>query len=319
MEHNRGFTKEELERAKSVDLTAVASTLGYTVCRIGQYHTLKEMDSIRIYNRSHWFRWSRAGMTGENGGSQIDFLRVFLGLDVKEAVAWLLEFAFFYGEVGAEYKWKKETQKQSKEESKRIFLLPEPAINNQKLYSYLMDERGLSKEVVDYFIQKGLLYESKEYHNVVFLGKDRHGATKFASQRGIRDYKGKAFKCDVRGNDKHYGFNVRNSDSDELFVFEGAIDLMSYVELSKDYESNKLALGMTADMPLERFLEESSQIQKLHFCLDRDTAGIQATEQLMEKYKGKGYQVFNQLPPVGVKDYNELLQNRSGMKKQYHI
>ena len=44
------FTEEELRIAKSVDLCAVASHLGYTVRRIGKYHTLKEMDSIRIYN-----------------------------------------------------------------------------------------------------------------------------------------------------------------------------------------------------------------------------------------------------------------------------
>ena len=50
------FTDEELAIAKSVDLCAVAESLGYTVKRIGKYHTLKEMDSIRIYNRSHWYR-----------------------------------------------------------------------------------------------------------------------------------------------------------------------------------------------------------------------------------------------------------------------
>ena len=53
------FTDEELAIAKSVDLCAIAGSLGYTVKRIGKYHTLKEMDSIRIYNRRHWYRWSR--------------------------------------------------------------------------------------------------------------------------------------------------------------------------------------------------------------------------------------------------------------------
>ena len=41
------------------------------------------MDSIRIYNRSHWYRWSRQFDKGNNGGSQIDFLRVFCGMSVK--------------------------------------------------------------------------------------------------------------------------------------------------------------------------------------------------------------------------------------------
>ena len=47
----------------------------------------------RIYNRTNWYRWSRQSEKGSNGGSQIDFLRVFAGMDVKEAVFWLLDFA----------------------------------------------------------------------------------------------------------------------------------------------------------------------------------------------------------------------------------
>jgi hypothetical protein len=86
------FTDEELAIAKSVDLCAVAESLGYTVKRIGKYHTLKEMDSIRIYNRSHWYRWSRQFDKGNNGGSQIDFLRVFCGMSVKEAVMFSTDF-----------------------------------------------------------------------------------------------------------------------------------------------------------------------------------------------------------------------------------
>ena len=89
----RWYTEEELQIAKSVDLTAVARRLGYTVVRVGSMYTLKEMDSIRIYNRRSWFRWSRVAEKGSNGGTQIDFLRVFGGMTVKDAVFWLLDFA----------------------------------------------------------------------------------------------------------------------------------------------------------------------------------------------------------------------------------
>lgn len=68
----------------------------------GNYHTPKEIDSIRIYNRRSWFRWSREYDKGENGGSQIDFLRVFAGMEVKEAVFWLLDFAGY--QKSAEWK-----------------------------------------------------------------------------------------------------------------------------------------------------------------------------------------------------------------------
>ena len=117
----------------------------------------------------------------------------------------------------------------------------------------------------------------------------------------------KPFKCDVTGNDKNYGFNVVNVNSTELVVFEAAIDLMSYVDIFTDYESNKLALGMLADAPLETFLREHPQITSIRFCLDGDEPGRKAAAELMRKYYELGYEVEDCPPPAGYKDYNEWL------------
>lgn len=117
----------------------------------------------------------------------------------------------------------------------------------------------------------------------------------------------KPFKCDVTGNDKNYGFNVVNENSTELVVFEAAIDLMSYVDIFTDYESNKLALGMLADAPLETFLREHPQITSIRFCLDGDEPGRKAAAELMRKYYELGYEVEDCPPPAGYKDYNEWL------------
>lgn len=302
------FTESELAIAKSVDLTAVASYLGYTVKRVGHYHTLKEMDSIRIYDKSHWFRWSRQYEKGENGGSQIDFLRVFCGMDIKEAVWWLLNFAGYQRIEGVKQKTplKHQVDMSYKQEVKK-FELPVRSLDNSFLYSYLNQERGISKAVIDYFVSQDLIYESRYYHNIVFKGNDKDGVTKFASMRGVFDKEGKPFKCDVAGNDKQYGFNVCNDESSELVVFEGAIDLMSYVDIFSDYETNKLALGMLADAPLATFLKEHPQITTIRFCLDGDEPGRKAASQLMEKYYGFGYEVEDCPPPAGYKDYNEWL------------
>ena len=178
------FTDEELAIAKSVDLCAVAESLGYTVKRIGKYHTLKEMDSIRIYNRSHWYRWSRQFDKGNNGGSQIDFLRVFCGMSVKEAVFWLLDFAG-YRRIEKPVKQPLVHQVSQKQaEERKPFVLPEPAGDNSYLISYLNQERGISRVVIDLFLKDGLIYESRHYHNVVFRGNDKNGVTRFASMRG---------------------------------------------------------------------------------------------------------------------------------------
>ena len=307
MNDRNRFTAEELALAKSADLTAVAAALGYTVRRVGRYHTLKEMDSIRIYDRSHWFRWSRRYDGKDNGGSQIDFLRVFGGMDVKEAVFWLLDFmGYSKGDTSLKQPLRHQVDVTAKKKLKE-FILPERAGDNRYLYEYLQKGRGISKKVIDFFVTRGLIYESMPYHNIVFLGNDKDGITRFASMRGVFDKNGKCFKCDVEGNDKRFGFNVRNSENKELLVFEAAIDLMSYVELTGDCTCNLLALGMVADAPLETFLQENPQIEIIKFGLDNDAPGRKASEVLLEKYYGLGYEVEDISPPKQYKDYNEWL------------
>ena len=310
------FTEEEVAIAKSVDLTAVASSLGFTVKRVGRYHTLKEMDSIRIYNRSHWFRWSRQYEKGNNGGSQIDFLRVFAGMEVKEAVFWLLDFVGYRRVQEEDKKLELKYQVSVEPEKTKDFVLPLPSKDNSYLYSYLREDRGLSDSVINYFIEKDLIYESRHYHNVVFKGNDKEGMTRFASMRGLFDKEGKSFKCDVAGNDKNYGFNVTNVESTELIVFEAAIDLMSYMDIFSDFESNKLALGMLADAPLITLLTENPQISFIRFCLDNDEPGRKASQELCEKYYGLGYEVEDSPPPTGFKDFNEWLVTK---KRDFEI
>ena len=187
------YTKEELAIAKQVDLCEVASYLGYTVRRIGKYHTLKEMDSIRIYDRSHWFRWSRQHDKGVNGGSQIDFLRVFADMDVKEAVFWLLYFAGYQRNEPIR-NIRHMVNAEKKEEISKPFVLPNFAGSNVYLYNYLENERCIDREVIDYFVKAGLIYETEGYHNIVFIGTDKNRIPKFASMRGVFDRNGKSFK-----------------------------------------------------------------------------------------------------------------------------
>ena len=171
-----------------------------------------------------------------------------------------------------------------------------------------MEERKLSKEIVDEFVKKGLIYEESRYHNIVFKGNDKSGVTLFASMRGVFDWNGNSFKCDVAGNDKNYGFNVWNEENTELAVFEAAIDLMSYADIYSDFNSNKLALGMLSDGPLVTFLWEHPQTTIIKFCLDNDVPGRKATEALMQKYYELGYEVEDCPPPKNYKDYNQWLQ-----------
>ena len=172
------FTEEELSIAKSVDLVEVARSLGYTPKKIGRFYTLKEMDSMRIYDHRNWFRFSGKCESGRNGGSQIDFLREFAGLDVKDAVFWLLDFAGVrHDSIGETVSGDCIIHNDKPVSEKKEFILPVPASNNDRIIRYLNQDRGLSISTIDYFIRKGIIYESQEYHNVVFLGNDKSGVS----------------------------------------------------------------------------------------------------------------------------------------------
>lgn len=321
------FTAEELDIAKQADLCAVAERMGYTVKRIGHYHTLKEMDSIRIYERSHWCRFSRRYDKGENGGSQIDFLRVFAGMDVKEAVFWLLDFVGYRREKEP-YKGRYSSRRDvlqnlapagKKEEKKKPFVLPEFAGSNAYLYRYLEHERMIARPVIDFFVRKGILYEAKNYHNIVFVGTDRDGVPKFASMRGVFDRNGKGFKCDVAGNDERYGFHLYYGKSRKVIVFEAAIDLMSYITMFPTDRASMVALGMLADAPLETFLAEHPEMEEIWFCLDNDGPGRKAAASLQQKYAEKGYRTDVFLPPEPYKDFNQWNVEMRKAKEQGEI
>lgn len=308
------FTSDELALAKSADLCAVAERLGYTVVRVGHYHSLKEMDSIRIYNRRSWCRFSKRGGEGQ-GGSQIDFLKTFANMEVKDAVFWLLDFIGYQKNedrpevVGSIPPVKKGFC----EKEAKPFFLPGHSSNDMRVRRYLTKERGLSEKTVDMFIKKGLLYESNPHHNAVFVGTDAEGIARFASMRGTYDKDGKAFKCDVYGNDKRYGFHLEQSYSEQVVVFEAAIDLMSYIDIYHDTESHLLALGMVADNPLEQYLKDHSEIKYIRLCLDNDEKGREATDRIMHKYMERGYQIQILFPMEPYKDMNEWLKAFRGI------
>jgi len=265
------FTQNELIIAKEIDLCQVAGSLGYTVKRVGKCLTLKEMDSIRIYNRTHWFRWSRQYDKGENGGYQrIDSELKSRDLKSQVVINDLIEIKNHL------------VITQGINEEKKEFALPLPSVDNSYLHSYLNQVRCIGKSLIDYFIRKDLIYESRDYHNVVFKGKDQDEITRFASMRGVFDRNGKSFKCDVAGNDKTYVFNVVNDGSGELIVFEAAIELMSYIDFCRDFETNKIALGMLADAPIETFITEHRQIHVIKLCLNKDEPGRWATVEIMK-------------------------------------
>lgn len=124
---------------------------------------------------------------------------------------------------------------------------------------------------MDEWIDRGDIYEEKKHHNVIFVGRDADEIPRYAHCWGTGEIK---YRGDVAGSDKSYGFSYRGTDN-QLFVFEAAIDLLSFIQLfPKDWKKRSyLSLGGVSSVALITFLYERPQITSVFMCLDNDQAG----------------------------------------------
>lgn len=176
------------------------------------------------------------------------------------------------------------------------------------MFAYLR-KRGIAPQAIRQFLNSGLLYEDAEHHNCVFVGKNSAGQAKYAGLRGTYDRDGKGFRGDVTGSDKHISFALPyDRSSDQVFVFEAPIDLMSYLTLHRDMV-NAVALCGLYDGALQAYLQAHPEIRRIALCLDADEPGEKAAQQLQEKYQLQGYAVTVEKPRCG-KDWNEYLQRK---------
>ena len=155
------FSDAEMEIARETDLPGLLESLGYHVHRIGNYHTTKEMDSLRIRNRRTWFRYSN-----KTGGDAITFLQRFCGKSFQEAVEYLLAYHGRSRDAPA----RPSPQARPKGE-RSLFMLPPVSADHRRVFAYLQ-KRGIAPQVIRAFLRAGLLYEDALHHNCVFVGRD---------------------------------------------------------------------------------------------------------------------------------------------------
>ncbi|WP_322745702.1 DUF3991 domain-containing protein [Paenibacillus donghaensis] len=92
-------------------------------------------------------------------------------------------------------------------------------------------KRGIDRSIIDFCLQSGRLYESRPYHNAVFVGFDLKGVPRYEAIRGTSKTR---YMGEVSGRDKRYFFSITvKEDGQNLHLFESAIDLLSYCTLQK--------------------------------------------------------------------------------------
>lgn len=199
---------------------------------------------------------------------------------------------------------------------KKRFNPPKRHGNYDVAYHYLIKERYIDKEIFAYYYLNNMIYECRNDHSVVFVGFNEIGKPAYAFKRSTNG----AMKLETFGSDKRYCFQLVNPDSDEVHVFEGAIDLLSYQTMQKMKQQNwntenYLSIGgvsskgkdmdhSTIPIALQHFLMNHKNIKKIYLHLDNDVAGIEASEKIIHHLKDR-YDVIPQRPRAG--DCNKML------------
>ena len=125
----------------------------------GNTYTTRTHDSLKISN-GKWMWWSQ----GIGGKSALDYLVKVKGLSFLEAVETIMG-----GNVALPIPCSPQAVNVPK-----VLLLPDRSESNDVITEYLFG-RGIDYEIINYCIQKGLIFESLPYHNVVFVGNDEKG------------------------------------------------------------------------------------------------------------------------------------------------
>lgn len=300
---------EEILKAKQMDLlTYLQNYEPHELVRLSpSTYCTCEHDSLKISNgKWHWF--SR----GIGGRTALDFLIKVRGYTFLQAVEAINRNSPI-----------PQPMPQPRPEQVRSLLLPEQNSNNCTVTRYLTG-RGIHPTIIEYCINHKLLYESRQYHNAVFVGYGKDGTARYAALRGTRG----SYKGDATGSDKRYSFSVApDGDTQTVHVFESAIDLLSYatMELMEGRDWKRDALLSLAGVyktnrekvipiALERFLRDYPHVRALYLHLDNDEVGRSASAGIIAGLSDH-YQVFD-VPPSYGKDVNEQLQIQLNLNRR---
>lgn len=303
-------SEEQIRAASQIDLLSYLQSAepSELVHVAGKTYCTREHDSLKISN-GKWYWWSR----GFGGRSALDYLMKVKDYSLPQAVEAVLGRA----ELSSPVSYKREGS-----EPRRL-LLPEKNATADHVIQYLRG-RGIHPAVIRYCLDHQMLYESKDYHNAVFVGNDENGHPGYASIRGtIGSYKGEA-----TGSDKHYSFRIAETEySEHLHLFEAAIDLLSYASMlhmiGHDWRQDAL-LSLAGvfqikrqnvlPVALEQYLKQHPDVRTIHLHLDNDEVGRGAAQGIMKSLKDR-YTVLDEPPSCG-KDVNDQLQIRLGLKRK---
>lgn len=268
---------------------------------------LRAHDSFKINEETSLWHWKSRDVGGK---SALDYLVTVEGVKFVDAVLALCEESPGY------------IPPPSQPEQKKEFALPPAAENNRRVFAYLL-KRGIDRKVIEACVRAGILYESADYHNAVFVGKDESGTARYAFLRGTYT-KGKPFKAEVPSSDKRFCFCLPpKRETKKLAIYEAAIEPLAHLTLESTTDKWRLSLGgiyapeegkqtsrdIKNPIALDAFLARHPEIEEIEICTNSDFAGRWAAGHLAKAYQGK-YRIVENLPGKDGCDYADLAKEK---------
>ncbi|MCL2086170.1 MAG: DUF3991 and toprim domain-containing protein [Oscillospiraceae bacterium] len=308
------YTNEQWKMITNANCVDTALALGFQIDEKGSdkkaFH-LKESGGLFVWkDGSGFFQFS----TYEKGIA-IDLVTKISGLKYGEALDWINNNVL-HGRFEEQRQtfYKPSNSNPSVEPEKAEFKLPDKT-RPSNTYAYLIQRRGLEKEIVSSLFNNGSIFQEAARRNCCFVGFDKNGEARYCSVRGTGDTQ---FRGDIKGSDKRYGFSI-NGNSNILKVFESPIEAMSHASLAKisglDWRADtRLSLGGCFLPALEQHLADHPDCySEIWVCTNNDEAGRKAGESINEKFGGQ-YKIKNKFPYN--KDFNDdLIEARSLMNE----
>ena len=285
------FTDAQKEQARQTNLISLLKSQGETVKRSGSEYEWRDGSQKVTIRGNLWFH-----QYDRQGGDAIDFVRRYYNKSYPEAVEYLL------GGCGGTLTISPPIVRETKP-----FELPPKNDWMSRVYAYLIRHRKIDKEVLDAFVRKGMIYESADYHNAVFVGFDMDGVPRHAHKRGSGSES--TYKGNADNSDPAYSFHW-HGQSDRLYLFEAPIDLLSFISMNKDGWSRHsyAACCGVADPVLWQMMKDNPNIEYVYLCLDNDEPGQQAEKRIAAKLKQRGIAYDDTQTPID-KDWNQDLKN----------
>lgn len=281
------FTPQQLHAAKHTDLAVFLKSRGEPLRRSGS-----ELAWVghHVTIRGHsWF-----DQYENKGGTAIDFVKKYYGVSFPDAVQMLLGLNVITPPV------------EPHRRERKPFALPPRNENMRRVYAYLIKQRCIDRALLDYFAHKRLIYESADYHNVVFVGTDEDGQPRHAHKRSTAS--NSSWRQNQAGSQAAFSFH-HIGKSGVLYAFEAPIDMLSFISLYQQnwQQHSYVALSGVSDEALQHQLAVHENLREVVLCLDNDGVGHTATERISKALQDKGYIVTTLVPED--KDWNQVLQN----------